>query len=206
MVNNKIIEALLYVQGDQGLSVEQMKEVFNLNNENEAYTLLQDFQKYFNSLSRGIEVHEFNKVFKFLTAPLAKEAISNLVSVTKKQTLSQAAVEVAGIIAFKQPITRSMINNIRGVISDHIVITLLAKGLIEEVGVASTPGQPILYGITNKFYDYFKIKSLSELPIFEEFDKYEEDEQKVEAERYDLFNSQRRDDEDAIVQDWEYND
>ncbi|MBN0919255.1 SMC-Scp complex subunit ScpB [[Mycoplasma] gypis] len=204
MENNKILEALIYVQGDQGLSVSQLKEVLKLNSDQEAKKMLQDFEKWFNSLGRGIKVYEFNDIFKFLTVSEAKDAISELVSVSKRQGLSQAAIEVAGIIAYKQPITRSMINNIRGVISDHIVITLLTKGIIEEVGVAPTPGQPILYGITDKFYDYFKIKSLSELPEFPEFDSYDEVEEVKDQQVYDLFNSQRQ--EDEIESEFDFND
>ena len=79
-----------------------------------------------------------------------------------------------------------MISNIRGIVSDNIVATLLTKGIIEEVGVSPTPGNPILYGITNKFYDYFQIKTLAELPPFPEFARYVEKD-------FNLFDSQRQD-------------
>ncbi len=107
--------------------------------------------------------------------------------------MSTAGIEVAGIIAYKQPITRSMISNIRGVVSDHIVASLLTKGIIEEVGVAPTPGNPILYGITNKFYDYFKIKTLAELPPFPEFARYKDESEEMEDKEFNLFDSQRQD-------------
>ena len=86
-----------------------------------------------------------------------------------------------------------MISNIRGVISDSIVATLLNKGIIEEVGVANTPGNPVLYGITNKFYDYFKIKTLAELPPFPEFAKYVDEESSLQSKEFNLFDSQRQD-------------
>ncbi|MBN4089435.1 SMC-Scp complex subunit ScpB [Mycoplasma enhydrae] len=192
-MKNKIIEALLFVQGSEGVSSEQIKDVFKLNTVQEGRKLLKDFRQYFNNLDRGIKVYEFNDVYKFLTVEMAKEYITELVTIVRKQRLSNAAIEVAGIVAYKQPVTRSIISNIRGVASDGIVASLLEKGIIEEVGVASTPGNPILYGITNKFYDYFRIKTLAELPPFPEFSRYSDVEEEMDDKEFNLFDSQRSD-------------
>lgn len=199
-MKNKILEALLFIQGSDGISSEQVKETFKLNTVQEARRMLRDFKDEFNKQDRGIKVHEFNDVFKFLTVESIKEYISDLVTITRKQRLSNAGIEVAGIVAYKQPVTRSMISNIRGVVSDGIVSSLLEKGIIEEVGVASTPGNPILYGITNKFYDYFKIKTLAELPPFPEFGRYTSEEEDELDKDFNLFDSQRQDtDNDGIL-------
>lgn len=155
--------------------------------------LLKDFKTFFNNQDRGIKVHEFNDVYKFLTVESVKDYISELVTIVRKQRLSNAAIEVAGIVAYKQPVTRSIISNIRGVVSDGIVASLLEKGIIEEVGVAQTPGNPILYGITNKFYDYFKIKTLAELPPFPEFSRYSDVDEDMIDKDFNLFDSQRSD-------------
>ncbi|BAP39615.1 SMC-Scp complex subunit ScpB [Metamycoplasma canadense] len=192
-MKNKIIEALLFIQGSEGISSEQIKDVFKLNTIQEGRKLLKDFMSYFNNLDRGIKVYEFNDVYKFLTVELAKDYISELVTIARKQRLSNAAIEVAGIVAYKQPVTRSIISNIRGVVSDGIVASLLEKGIIEEVGVAQTPGNPILYGITNKFYDYFKIKTLAELPPFPEFSRYSDVDEDMIEKDFNLFDSQRSD-------------
>ncbi|WP_373439247.1 SMC-Scp complex subunit ScpB [Metamycoplasma equirhinis] len=192
-MKNKIIEALLFIQGSEGLSSEQVKDVFKLNTVQEARRILKDFKEFFNKQERGLKVHEFNDVYKLLTIESVKDYISELVTITRKQKLSNAAIEVAGIVAYKQPITRSMISNIRGVISDGIVASLLEKGIIEEVGIASTPGSPILYGITNKFYDYFKIKTLGELPPFPEFNRYHDEDEEMLDKDFNLFDSQRQD-------------
>ncbi|MGX9339563.1 SMC-Scp complex subunit ScpB [Mycoplasma sp. 332] len=192
-MKNKIIEALLFVQGSEGLSSEQVKDIFKLNTIQEGRKILRDFKTFFNNQDHGIKVYEFNDVYKFLTVEAVKEYISELVTIVKKQRLSNAAIEVAGIVAYKQPVTRSMISNIRGVVSDGIVASLLEKGIIEEVGVAQTPGNPIIYGITNKFYDYFKIKTLAELPPFPEFSRYSNIEEEMADENFDLFDSQRVD-------------
>ena len=192
-MNNKIIEALLFVQGTEGLSSIQLKDIFKLNTVHEARKLLRDFKEKFNKENaHGIRVYEFNDVFKFLTTPEVKPAIEELATVVKKQHLSNAGIEVAGIIAYKQPVTRGMISNMRGIVSDNIVATWLTKGIIEEVGVSPTPGNPILYGITNKFYDYFQIKTLAELPPFPEFARYVEEDDGIEKD-FNLFDSQRQD-------------
>ncbi|MGZ9428353.1 SMC-Scp complex subunit ScpB [Mycoplasma sp. 1012] len=196
-MKNKIIEALIYMQGEEGISSEQLQQVLKLNTVNEARSLLKRFADNFNRLERGIFVVEFNDVFKFATREEFKEYISDLVTITRRHKLSNAAIETAAIVAYKQPVTRSMISDIRGVASDAIVASLLMKGIIEEVGVSPTVGQPTLYGITNRFYDYFKLKSLQDLPKFHEFDQFVEssgefDEiEEVEEEAFDLFGSQR---------------
>ncbi|AWX70103.1 segregation/condensation protein B [Mycoplasmopsis anatis] len=188
-MKDNILEAALYVQGDEGLTLEQIKELFSLNNIVEAKKVINDFIKKYNESNRGLKVVEFNEVYKLATRESVKEYISKIVNVIRKQKLSNAAIEVAGIIAYKQPITRGQIASIRGVSSDQVLNTLLAKGVVEEVGISPTVGHPVLYGVTNKFYDYFRIKSLSELPKLTEFNFVEGTEEN--ATEYDLFESQR---------------
>ncbi|VEU70287.1 SMC-Scp complex subunit ScpB [Mycoplasmopsis glycophila] len=189
-MKNKILEALLYIQGDDGLTLEQVQEIFALNNLAEAKKVLQDFLKSFNEQERGLKVVSFNEVYKLATRESVKEYIQKLVSVTKKQKLSNAAIEVAGIIAYKQPITRGQIATIRGVASDQVINTLLAKGVIEEVGISPTVGHPVLYGVTNKFYDYFKISTMRDLPSLNDFN-YIEGLDNESSNEFDLFSSQR---------------
>ncbi|EFF41759.1 SMC-Scp complex subunit ScpB [Mycoplasmopsis alligatoris] len=188
-MKNKIIEALLYVQGDEGLTLEQVQEIFGLNTIGEAKKILNDFYKAYNESDGALKVVVFNDVYKLATRETYKEHVSKLVNVVRKQRLSNAAIEVAGIIAYKQPVTRSQVSYIRGVASDQVVASLLQKGVIEQVGVSPTPGNPNLYGITNKFYDYFRIKSLSELPRLSEFSFIDNADQVNDE--FDLFGSQR---------------
>ncbi|OYD26798.1 segregation and condensation protein B [Mycoplasma testudineum] len=195
--NSRILEALAFIQGEEGITIDHVQKVFNFDpeedkkmNQNEALKLLNDFKKEYNELGLGTKVFEFNKVFKIATSENVKEYVEKLVSFKKNQKLSKASLETIGIIAYKQPVTRSMVNEIRGVSSDAVFQGLLLKGLIEEVGVAQTPGNPILYGVTNKFYDYFKIRSLHDLPRLQEFEftdvEFDDDEQ-----TFNLFQSQR---------------
>ncbi|QZE12553.1 SMC-Scp complex subunit ScpB [Mycoplasma sp. Ms02] len=189
-MKNKILEALLYVQGDAGLTLEQVKDIFNLSNLMEAKKIVMDFIKEYNAEERGLKVVEFNDVYKLATRESMKEYVSKMVNMNNRQRLSNSAIEVAGIVAYKQPVTRGQITNIRGGrSSDNIIQTLLIKGIIKEVGRASTPGNPTLYGVTDLFYDYFKIKSLSELPPLKDFNYIDTQEQ--EQEDFDLYGSQR---------------
>lgn len=189
---NRIIESLLYIRGDEGIKIEQIKDVFKLDSLVSAKDIMNKFVEEFNKEKRGILIEEYNGIYKFSTIPEAKEYISLLVTNEQRAKLSDAALEVVGIIAYKAPITKSNINAIRGKISDHVVHSLMLKGLIEEVGISKSPGNPVLFGLTDKFYDYFRIRSINELPRLSEFnnvDLSEEDEEEVA----DLYGSQRED-------------
>ncbi|AJC50093.1 segregation/condensation protein B [Mycoplasma flocculare] len=195
-MKTRIIEAILYLQGEKGLSSQQLQNCLKMTRINEARKLLKDFAIEFNRQKRGILVVEFDDIFKFVTAKDLKPFIINFVSNERKYRLSNSAIEVAAIIAYKQPVTRSTIAQIRGGInSDYIVGSLLAKGIIEELGTASTPGNPTLYGVTSRFFDYFKLRSAKDLPKFKEFDLFNNNTENSQVESFDLFSSQRETDE-----------
>ncbi len=185
--NQKLIQALLYIRGEDGVSPKDLKDAADIPTVN-ARQHLKEFADEFNIADQGLKIVQFNDTFKFATREEFNEPISKLVSIDKKQKLSAAAIETVGIIAYKQPITKSQINDVRGVASEAVVNTLLIKELIEEKGISPTQGNPILYGITDKFYDYFQIKSLKELPKLSEFNESEGLEDSL-----DLFHSQRED-------------
>lgn len=193
-VNYKILEALLYIRGELGIDANQVKQIFKYETIAVAKSLLNNFRDEYNKNQSGLLVNEFSGVFKLSTIPEVHEYVAELVSTDSKGNLSLAALEVVGIIAYKAPITRSKINAIRGKSSEHIVASLLAKALIEEVGIAKTPGNPIFYDVTNKFYDYFKIRSLHELPILNEFGSLNNLEDDGDEDQViDLYGSQRED-------------
>ncbi|MDW2852967.1 segregation/condensation protein B [Mesomycoplasma ovipneumoniae] len=191
-MKTRIIEAILYLQGEKGVSSQQLQSALKLSKINEARKLLKDFSVEFNRQKRGIIVVEFADIFKFVTAKDLKPFIIDFVGNEKKYRLSNSAIEVAAIIAYKQPVTRSVIAQIRGGInSDYIVGSLLAKGIIEELGTAPSPGNPTLYGVTSRFFDYFKLRSAKDLPKFKEFDLLDIIEDPGQSENFDLFSSQR---------------
>lgn len=191
-MKTRIIEAILYLQGEKGVSSLQLQNCLKLAKISEARKLLKGFAIEFNRQKRGILVVEFDDIFKFVTAKDLKPFIIDFVSNEKKYRLSNSSIEVAAIIAYKQPVTRSTIAQIRGGInSDYIVGSLLAKGIIEELGTASTPGNPTLYGVTSRFFDYFKLRSAKDLPKFQEFDLFSHEDQNSQVDNFDLFSSQR---------------
>src|SRR5688572_23256820 len=107
--------------------------------------------------------------YQFLTKPAYQASIGILLKQQSKKRLSTSAMETLSIIAYKQPISKTEIENIRGVNCDYAVQKLLDKGLIEITGKAETIGRPMLYGTTHKFMEYFGISDLVELPTPKEF-------------------------------------
>lgn len=107
--------------------------------------------------------------YQFLTKPAYQTSISILLKQQSKKRLSTSAMETLSIIAYKQPISKTEIENIRGVNCDYAVQKLLDKGLIEITGKADTIGRPMLYGTTAKFMEYFGISDLAELPAPKDF-------------------------------------
>jgi segregation and condensation protein B len=107
--------------------------------------------------------------YQFLTKPAYQTSIGILLKQQSKKRLSTSAMETLSIIAYRQPISRTEIENIRGVNCDYAVQKLLDKGLIEITGKAETIGRPMLYGTTPKFMEYFGINDISELPVPKDF-------------------------------------
>jgi len=107
--------------------------------------------------------------YQFLTKPAYQASISILLKQQSKKRLSTSAMETLSIIAYRQPISRTEIENIRGVNCDYAVQKLLDKGLIEITGKAETIGRPMLYGTTPKFMEYFGINDIAELPVPKDF-------------------------------------
>jgi len=160
----RILEAILFVSSgtvpiDQvakflDISVKDVKELINTMNENYAE-------------NRGLRILIHKNRAQLTTAPDLGEQIEEFLGLELTTTLSRAALEAISIIAYKQPITRPQIEEIRGVNSDGVVRTLLSKGLVHEVGRADTLGKPILYGTTEDFLHYFGLQSIGELPMIE---------------------------------------
>ena len=113
---------------------------------------------------RGIHLQRHAGRVQLTTAPEMAEAVERFLGLETTSRLSQAALETLAIVAYQQPITRPYIEGVRGVNSDGVMKSLLAKGLVQEVGRAEGPGRPILYGTAPDFLQYFGLNSLTELP------------------------------------------
>ncbi len=120
------------------------------------------------------QVNEIADGFQFLTKGVYYPLVSQYLRLESKSKMSKSALETLAIISYKQPITKSGMEIIRGVNCDYAVTKLLEKGLVEMVGRAEGPGRPLLYGTTEKFLNHFGLKNLKELPTIKEFDKSQE--------------------------------
>ncbi|ERJ12814.1 SMC-Scp complex subunit ScpB [Haloplasma contractile] len=157
------LEAILYVSGDDGITIEQIQYVFDLNRQ-DAKELITTLQSMYNDNGRGITIINTAESFRMATSREYFDYFKKFLTDPKKTRLSNATMEVLSIVAYKQPVTRAEIEDIRGTNSDNIVRRLLAMSLIKEVGRLETPGRPIIYGTTSDFLDYFGLNSLEELP------------------------------------------
>lgn len=162
-----IIEGMLFLAGDEGLSLKEIRTVLE---DGEANTRLY-IERYKELLEkdcqRGLQLVFLAGKYKLTTKPVYKPFHERMIQ-EKESVLSQAALETLAIIAYKQPVTRVQIEEIRGVASDAIVRRLQARALIKEVGRQDSPGKPILYGVTDIFMDAFNLATLEELPPLEE--------------------------------------
>ena len=163
-----ILEGLLFLCGDDGLSIEQAAASIDASEEYVA-ELFDDLQKYYLQESRGIEIAHFGEKYRFLSKAFIHEAAKKLFQTSTEAKLSNAALETLAIIAYKQPITRVEIEEIRGVGADVMLRKLVARGLIQEDGRSEAAGRPILYSVTDEFLDSFKLLSLDELPELPQF-------------------------------------
>ena len=174
-----ILEGLLFLVGDDGLTAEQASKSMDISAK-KAEQLFDVLRKDYVDDSRGFEIERYGSRYRFLSKAFVHEAAKKLFSIDKISKLSNAALETLAIIAYKQPITRVEIEEIRGVGADVMIRKLEARGLIKEEGRSDAPGRPFLYSVTDEFMDAFKLLSLDELPDLPEFNKDNND---------DLFHS-----------------
>lgn len=164
----KIIEGLLFIWGDP-LSAKEIGLVLDLTRA-EVNNFIQEMIEDYESADRGIAIRQIEEGYQLVTVKEIEPYISRLMKDYKKRSLTDSSLETLSIIAYKQPVTRLEVDSIRGVKSSSSVDTLVARGLIEEVGRLDQIGKPIVYGTTAKFLEYFNLTSLEELPSLAEQD------------------------------------
>lgn len=158
-----IVEAMLFVVGDEGITLRQLADVLNISKD-KAQQCIDALQHDYNDNARGMALFEVDGTYQLATKSEHVAYIKKLFESPSRSTLSQAALETLAIIAYKQPITRAEIEEVRGVKTERPLQTLMTKHLIDEVGRADGTGRAILYGTTSTFLDAFALTSLSELP------------------------------------------
>ena len=159
-----IIESILFVSGTQ-VSISDIKEKLEVSDKEISNAVENLKQKY--SGESGIHLLSFNKKLQFCSNPNNSEEVSSVLNPIKEKELSKSMLEVAAIIAYKQPVTRIDLEEIRGN-SEYAIQKLLELGVIEPVGRKDAVGKPVLFGTTDKFLKRFQISSLDELPDYDE--------------------------------------
>ncbi len=158
----RAFEAVLFAGGEP-ISIERFSQVFDITPE-EVVDVMEKLEKKMKKQNSGLELLRLENTYQLATRAEFAEYIKKAFDLRRRTPLSPAALEVLAVIAYNQPVTRSFIEQVRGVDCSGVVATLVEKGLIEERGRLELPGKPLLYGTTKNFLRCFSINDLSELP------------------------------------------
>ena len=162
------MESMMFVWGEP-LDIKEVAEIFNIDKK-EAYVYFKELQEEYEGDGRGIVIREVNKSFQFVTRKENLDYIERLCTPVKQKRLSQSALEVLAIVAYKQPVTKGEIEAVRGIRCDRVIEGLTRKNLVAEVGRSDAVGRPILYGTTDEFLKQFGFATLKELPDIEDIE------------------------------------
>lgn len=169
-----VIESLLFVSGEP-LSIRDLHNNLEISIkviESVIKEMIDDYEED----NRGIKLISINGEYQLVSKPQNSDSIQKLLKKNKRQSLSQASLESLAIVAYKQPITRIDIDEIRGVKSDSALQRLIERELIKDIGRLEVPGRPIIFGTTEEFLRQFGLKDLDELPSLDLYDEKDDDE------------------------------
>lgn len=179
-----IIEGLMFVKGDEGITLEDLTNILEKNGI-EIKEIIEELKKDYEDSNRGIRIEELGNKYKLVTKKEHLKYYEKLMADETSGTLSQASLETLAIIAYNQPIVRSKVEDLRGVDCSYQFRKLLLKGLIEEDGKSELPGRPILYKTTDSFLDYFGLSRIEDLPEVLLDENFEEDKNLYESKYQD---------------------
>ncbi len=183
------LESLLYVAGDNGLDIKSLCELLHITEVELNNLVVKLKRKYEDDSQCGLQIIQLNDLFKMTTNQRTSEIVQKYFDKDLTKTLSQSALEILSIVAYRQPITRIEIDDIRGVNSSGALQTLIWRGLVKADGKKDAPGHPNLYVTTDYFLQYFNFESLADLPLIEDFeDENFEDEEKLDFDDPDFNN------------------
>jgi len=192
MNKEAVTEGLLFVVGEDGLTLAQLMDILEIEKE-EAMSILSNLKAKYEEEISGIRLNFLGNTFKLTTKKEHKEYYQKLIENPESNALSQAALETLAIIAYNEPITRTQVDEIRGVNSGQVMRKLVAKNFIKEVGRSDAAGRPILYKTTSDFLDYFGLATIEELPKIEELKIGE-----LEEKETDLYQSKYKEIENRV--------
>ena len=184
-----VLEGLLFIVGEDGIDIETICNVLEISSE-DAYKLVEELKNDYQNEDRGITIKKFGDLYKLTTKKEHKEYYNKLADLPNIKSLSQSALETLAIIAYNGPITRSEVDELRGVNSTGMIRNLVAKDFIKAVGKSDKVGRPNLYGITEEFLDYFGLESKEELPNIEDIE--------VDSSDVDLYDSKYKEEVEEL--------
>ena len=156
------IEAILFVTGEP-VAVEDLARALGISLVQAAEALQRLAERYDEAVS-GFTLRRFGKMAQLASRPVYADDIVHMLQPVQKQSLSQAVMETLAVIAYRQPVTKAEVEQVRGVKCDYSVQVLTNRGLIRSVGRKETLGRPMLYATTDAFLEHFGIESLNDLP------------------------------------------
>ncbi|WP_261395035.1 SMC-Scp complex subunit ScpB [Membranihabitans marinus] len=168
------IEALIFIANPSITLLEIMEclnEKFNTTfDERTIADLVDQLMDHYAGEDSSFEILEMNGGFRFMTKPAYEDTLTTYLKQVQNNKLSRTAMETLSIIAYKQPVTKAVIEQIRGVNCDYSIQKLLEKDLVTIMGRGETIGKPLLYGTSDKFMDYFGLNSIKDLPVLKDFE------------------------------------
>ncbi len=166
-----MIEAMLFVSAEP-VTLESLKGVLDVP-EADIKQGIDELIAEYKERDRGLLILEIAQGFQMVTNPLYAKMLRKFTNTATSNKLSMPALETLAIVAYKQPLIKTEVEQIRGVNSDGVIKSLLDKRLIRIVGQKEAPGKPLLYGTTKEFLQYFGLKDLTELPTLKELTREE---------------------------------
>lgn len=190
-----VLEGLLFVVGEDGLTINQIMDILEINND-EAKQLISELKEKYDAVTSGIRINFLGNTFKLTTKNEHRSYYQKLIENPDSNVLSQAALETLAIIAYNQPVTRLDVDDIRGVSSSQMIRKLVAKGFVKEAGRSDSLGRPILYKTTSEFLDYFGLATIDDLPKMEQFM-----ENNTEVSDTDLYHSKYKEESSEVIEE-----
>lgn len=163
----KRVFGILFVAGDDGVSRQELTQSLEEPISSIDDCLEQLKLNFQTDDSSALEVVNFNQRYRLITKKELAKDVEKYAQAPFSQNLTRASIETLSIVAYRQPITRMAIDEIRGVSSSSLIQKLISRDLIKEIGRIEAPGRPVLYGVTDYFMDYFGLKTLEDLPEIE---------------------------------------
>lgn len=171
--NLNILESLLFACGEP-VEIERLAEVMELD-ESVVINLADELAKSYEERKAGFKLIKLDNKFQLCSRADYFDYVRKILELKRNAPLSQAAFEVLAVIAYNQPVTKSVIEQVRGVDCSGVVYSLCEKGLIEEKGRLELPGRPLVYGTTDNFLRCFSMRSLGDLPPLPHDEENEEE-------------------------------